>query len=189
MPIRPILLLLLLPAMAWGATTGEKVPTTVQDGTGWTDWTVAQINSSDDNRATYVGTTQPVAGATGMGIDITSSSIDSIIVHVEGHGTGGGPADQDIEVQILIAGTGTGDWVKINLDKNVDSDWRVTGTDDALWATGADEADVEHADFGVQMRDINTTDDIFRIDYVRVEVIYTATVTSKAQIMRIQIDE
>ena len=171
-----LLLLSLISSPILGDDTGELVPTTVQDGTNWTNWVVDSIDTSDDDRTTYAAATQDVAGATGFGVDITSTGIDSIIVITEGYGTGGGPTDQRIEVQLLIAGVGTGDWVAIQFGKNPgnEADQISVGITDALWNTGATESDVEHAQFGVQYRDINTTIDLFAIDYVRVRVVYTS---------------
>ena len=184
-----IIVFLLCTIIVWAADTGNQNLTAVQGGTNWTNWDVDSVDTSDDDRASYAGTTQDVAGGTGFGFSIPDgATIDSIVVYTEGYGTGAGPVDQQIEAQILIAGMGTGDWVTVQLIKNVGGEAVITsiGSTDALWNTGADEADIENSTFGVQHRDINTTSDIFYIDHIQMRIVYTEVSGAKGTVIRIR---
>lgn len=181
------LLLLFIPTSLWAASGDYKVPTAVSEGTNWTSWTVATINSSNDTRATYSNAGQNWATATNFSIGATTGgTVDSILVRIEGNGAGNPPSSRSIDVQLVISGSRTGDIVAQSMDKNTDNTYTLRGSTNALWNTAATIAQVNATNFGLSIRDTDTGTDELRIDMVEISVWWTDPATGSTMIMIVQ---
>jgi len=182
------LLFLLLPSSVWAASGDSLNPTTVTTGTGWTNWVVDSINTSDNKRGVYSGTGQAWAKATGFGISITPTGtvvVDSIKCMIEGNGTSATLSRRRYNVQLLKADAAAGTIYLDTLDQTTDRrDW--DNTDAVLWGTTWTEADLESTTFGVQIQDADgTLASALNFDHVMLRV-WWRDVTAKPMVITVE---
>ena len=158
------------------AATDSLPPSSVSGGINWTYWVVDTIASTDNKRAGYSNAGQNYAYAQNFGVYITCGgtlTFDSIKVMVEGYGTGSSTASRQIQVGLLDAdGVPVGDFVTVTLNKDSDTRQWIGGTTNKLWGYAWSYAELSDVDFGVRIRDANTTATQLYIDQVLVRVFY-----------------
>ena len=167
---------LLLIAVYVFAASGDWVAPTANYDEG--DFTETDSIYASDNRRTHnVGELQHRVGGKGFGIAVTdSSTIDSILVKIEGNGNSSTANRRDITVQLSKDGgaTGVGDAVTVRLKQTTDTIITVRGSTNGLWNTTWTEAEIESANLTVNAKKVTavTSADIC-IDQITVQVWYT----------------
>lgn len=143
---------------------------TAASGTNWTDPT--NVYASDDDRAAYNNTAQDLLKAITFGLSIPSgASIKGITVYVEGVATGANPQARTIDVGLTKDGSTLAGNYKQQVLPTTEGEFALGGAAD-LWGTTWTEAEVESANFGVLIRDNDTTANPLLIDHIQVKVAY-----------------
>ena len=133
----------------------------------------------DANRATYTITSQDNLFATNFTVGaVAGSTIDSIIIRINGYGTANTKNGRKIDVALTKNGTSeVGDVVNIELPKNADGDLIFRGSTDDLWGTTWTSTEINATTFGVAINRTNTTSDSLVIDHVQITVWWSTQIS------------
>lgn len=193
MTTKALLVVLLLPAMAWATSSGDSLPpSTISGGTNWTNVVSDTLEVSDNRDCRYSNTAQNHLYSTGFGFSVTPAgtfTVDSIKMFYEGQGNSSTAARRIINFRLMKAGTPVGDSVDVTLNNGSDASAWIYPTSQPKWNTTWTEADLESATFGIRIMDANTgTAASLDIDCVAIKV-WFRDVTSRSQVMRVTIQE
>ncbi len=163
----------------WGAQVGrsetfvpEALSPSVVAGTSWTNPT--NVLASDDTRADYNDTAQDELKVTGFstGVPLTARIV-GIEVSIEGFGDDADAAQRTIEVGLTKDGvTLAGTRKTLVLNQSTDTT-QVLGSATDLWGGHWGTGHVNNAEFGILIRDNDTTAAGIHLDHVQVTVYYT----------------
>jgi hypothetical protein len=179
-----LLVLLLIPALAWAGNTGAKHGSAFSDvNSAWA--TETDIYSSDDNYAVD-GTsgTDNYLYVTGFSMSVpTDSVIDSIVVFAEGYGSAISnrrcldaslSKDGSSVVGEEVAATCLGNAV------DAQGPFQIVPTD-PLWSTTWTVSEVNASTFGIRIDQTANTTSNFYVDDITINIYYSAAPTSSAQ--------
>lgn len=163
-----------------GACTGEPSGTCVDiDGTDWA--TPEEVDVDDSTYSTHSASNQNIHRSNGMSFAFASDSVDGLRITVDCKGVDAAQeARRTVEVNVTKDGAAVctgGPWTSIVCGRNVDASTTVGSTSD-VWCDSLSEAEVESSNFGVLFRDVNTGTHQLDVDYVEMEITYTATATT-----------
>ena len=165
-----LMLLILLPALAW-ADTAEKNFGSGARGTNWT--TPDNVHADDDADALYAAATQDwlVDTTFSFGTFHADSAIDSFLVILEGLSDGNSDVTREYHVQMYDGG-GTGDVIAgFFVAKNSREVDTLRGTTNGIWGSTINTwGEITGADFGVQTRKSTTSVKSHDIDGIEIEV-------------------
>lgn len=135
------------------------------------------VFSSDNQRASYNGTTQNILVATVFNFSNVSGTVDGIKVEVEGYGTGTNPPTGD-QIDIALTkdgGNPAGSWkTAVALPNGVGNEAYIArGGNNDLWGTSWTPAEILASGFGALVRDADAISCPFYIDHIRITVYYT----------------
>lgn len=185
--MRYILLILLISSSAWAGSGDYVAPTANYDEGDWTK--TDSIYSSDNMRATSTGTNSHRVGGKGFGIAVTDgATIDSIIVKIEGYASSAIGLARSYQVQLSKDGgaTGVGDAVTGTWGNGSGAEAVVTvrGSTNNLWGTTWTEAEIESANFTVNVKKNTTNAAAHFVDQITVAVWWTAGGSAKHKIQQ-----
>ena len=172
----------------WGAQMGRSdisipVPFSpaMAAGTNWTNPT--NVVSSNDSRADYDDTDQDELKVTNFTADIPlSASIVGIEVLIEGFGDSATVAQRVIDVGLTLDGTTLlGTRKTLTLNQTTDTT-QTLGSSTDLWGMAAiGSGQVNNVEFGVLIRDNDTTAAGLHLDHIQVNIHYTDTIPPYGQ--------
>jgi hypothetical protein len=152
------------------ADTGAKTATSVVSSVNWTGFTVANLNSSDDQRAVTVNADPGVISTFAFGIP-AGVQIDGIQVDVEGSNSNNG---KTVNYSVDLSGNGGSGWTTAKAET-------FTGPTDATDTFGGSSDDwgwtwgtAGFSDANFRLRIYRTGGDFsLRVDLIRVTVYYS----------------
>ena len=157
--------------------TGEKNPaSSAQESSPTTSWVnIDSVFASDDQRASYAGTTQDSLYVTNFSMGVTAdATIDTIFVTIEAQGSASQAARRRFDVHLVKNGkTIVGDHVIFNHPQNVDGTERLTGGTNPLWGTTWTAAEVNASTFGIQVNRSATQAGTCLFDHATIYIAYT----------------
>ena len=148
-----IVLTLLLCGTAFADNTGEQDPASsaqeASPGTAWTN--IDSVFASDNQRASYIGTTADSLYITNFTMGVTAgATIDSIWVTLEAQGSASQSNRRRFKVFLTKDGTNdVGESVNFSHAQNTDDVIRLTGATTPLWNTTWTAAEVNATTFGI----------------------------------------
>ncbi|MBI3298903.1 MAG: hypothetical protein HYZ75_12105 [Elusimicrobia bacterium] len=158
------------------ADTAVKTAVDAASVSGGADWTnPANVQGDDGAYADFNATSQSYLTIKTFGFSLpVGATVDGVQVVVNGQGAGGTNARRRFRAGLTkdganLAGT---EMTALTFLQDVDSDITTGGATD-LWGTTLTRAEVNSADFGILIRDQNTTADLLRFDHATVTVFYT----------------
>lgn len=180
-----VLLILLISSSAWAGSGDYVAPTANYDEGDWTK--TDSIYASDNMRATSTGTNQHRVGGKTFGIAVTDgATIDSIVVKVEGYSNPGLASIRGFAVQLSKDGgaTGVGDVVTGTWNSGSEAVFTIHGSTNNLWGTTWTEAEIESANFTVNVKK-NTANAVAHfVDQITVAVWWTSASGNKKKIVQ-----
>lgn len=166
--------MVLCAATIWAASGDYVAPTANYDEGDWTK--TDSIYTSDNKRATSVGTNQHRVGGKSFNIAVDNgATIDSIIVTAEGYANSATASFRNFKVQLSKDGgaTGVGDEVQDRWLNGTESVVTIHGSTNNLWGTTWTEAEIESANFTVNVRKATTNAAAHFVDQIKVSVWWT----------------
>lgn len=157
--------------------TGEQSPaSSAQEASPTTAWTnIDSLFTSNDQRASYTGTSQDSLYITNFTMGVTAgSTIDTIFVTTEAQGSASQSARRRLMVMLVKDGTtavGTG--VTFNHDQDSDTQTRLTGGATPLWSTTFTAAEVNATTFGIVVWKTASQAGTILFDHVTIYVAFT----------------
>ena len=173
-----IFIALLLSSSVWANNTGEKNPaSSAQESSPTTAWTnIGSVFASDDQRASYTGTTADTLYITNLNMGLPDATLDSIFVTTEAQGSATQSARRRLKVCLTKDGTTiVGETVNHNHAKDADDTQRSTGGTTPLWNTTWTAAEVNASTFGVIIWKTASQAGTILLDHVTIYVAYTET--------------
>lgn len=172
-----VLLIILISASALAGSGDYVAPTANYDEGDWTK--TDSIYSSDNMRATSTGINSHRVGGKGFGIAVTDgATIDSIIVKIEGYASSAIGLARSYQVQLSKDGgaTGVGDAVTGTWGNGSGAEAVVTvrGSTNNLWGTTWTEAEIESANFTVNVKKNTLSTAAHFVDQITVAVWWTS---------------
>ena len=167
------LLLILLATSAWSASGDWYVATANYDEGDWTN--TDSIYASDDRRAANAGTNSHRVGGKGFGVAVPTNYVPwKIVVSVEGNCASSVATRKTVQVQLSKDGgaTGVGDIITCTLKQTTDTVMTINGSTNTLWGTTWTEAEIENANFTVNVRKVTDNAAVQSIDQIKVQVYY-----------------
>jgi hypothetical protein len=183
-----ILILILLPAWAWGASESHTAASwdTTNTGTAWGN-PGNVTGSGDDACAYYEGTSQSLLIGHNFGFSSVTGTVDSINLAFDAYFGSAVEGNRDVNIQLTKTGGGAntpvGDavvmvgWQSDPANCLGSYDTTIVGQD--LWNTTWTPAEITASTFGVIMKDNDATNASFGFDAVTVTVYYTAASADK----------
>ena len=162
--------LVCLVPLAHAADTGWRTTGTIVSSTGWTNFTTARLNTSDNSRATTAGTTYGVCSTYGFTIP-AGATINGIEVQVEGRSSVAGTVDYGAG----LSWDGGTSWTTEKTDSytsTTDATDTFGGAADT-WGRTWTVAEFANANFQFRVHKISGTPDL-QIDFIQMRVHYTA---------------
>lgn len=168
-----ILLVLLLPALAWADETGWLTGTSYSGGDNWTG--PDSCYASDDERAKYASTGNDSLIIHGYNANVpTGATIDTVYLRLKANGA----ATQGNRRRFMIGPTKNAEDLASNNERwefAQDVDSTIIGIDgiDPLWGATWTVAEINSSNFGVHLTKSGTFNNEVRADYVSANIVYT----------------
>lgn len=186
-----LIISLSLPAMAWASTdNGWKSPSANTCNADWAN--CDSVYAKDDERASHAATSsnQMILTTFAQGVP-AGSTIDSIIVAVEGYGD---YATNCTRRQLYLTltkdgGSAAGETNTLCLDATTEATVEQRGTLTPLWNTTWSAADINGSGFGILVVNAGNKSDAVYVDHLQIKVWYTEAAGGKSTIMRIIISD
>lgn len=183
--MRYILILLLLPSLAW-ADTEHRTAGTVSTSANWNNVVVDTLDASDDRRADHQNSDGiDTVYLTNFGFTSVTGTIDSIYITTEGQGSASQSARRRIIVAPMKDGASAAGEESGNIDQDLNSDTinNTTGPTTPLWNTTWSASDITGSNFGVYVRNGVTQAGVVEIDSVSILVYYTPGGDAASQVI------
>ena len=166
----------MLPLTIRADNTGEKSPaSSAQESSPTTAWTnIGNVFASDDQRASYVGTTADTLYITNLNMGLPDATLDSIFVTTEAQGSASQAGRRKINLFLTKDGTTVvGESDAHTHARNTDDTKRSTGGTTPLWNTTWTAAEVNASTFGIVIWKSATQAGTILLDHVTIYVAYT----------------
>lgn len=179
---RLLLILLLLPFSVMAASGDWKSPASATNGATWTN--PDSVLASDDERALDDQLSQDDIEAEDFSIGAAAgSTIDSIIIRVEGYGEGPS-ARRKIDCALTKNGSSeVGDVVIIQFALAPDAYFEARGSTNDLWGTTWTAAEINATTFGVFVNPQASYVNAIYVDHIQVQVWWTEVSGEAGQVI------
>ncbi len=171
----------------WAADTGWKYAESASSDTGWSNFTIKYLASSDDAYASNTsGRPYGYLSSFSFGVP-AGATIDGIAVEVEGASQGTTPYSIQLSWNY---GNPTPSWTTAKSDSftsTIDATDTLGGSADT-WGRTWNDSEFSNTNFGIRLYRTNTTAD-WRIDRVRVIIYYTLVPTFDQDSFRARNDD